>query len=71
MIVPILCDEAFEIIAGHATVLACKKLGIVEVPVIVLGHLTETEKVAFRIAHNRLCGPAGGAWSAGGDIRYR
>ena len=55
MNVPILCDEGYEIIAGHATLLACKLLGMKTVPVICLGHLTEPEKIAFRIAHNRLC----------------
>lgn len=55
MNVPILCDEVYEIIAGHATLLGCKSLGMIEVPAIRLGHLSEAEKVAFRIAHNRLC----------------
>lgn len=55
MNVPILCDEEYEIIAGHATLLACKLLGLKRVPVICLGHLNDAEKVAFRIAHNRLC----------------
>lgn len=52
---PILCDEKFEIIAGHATLLACKVLKMDRVPVIRLEHLSESEKIAFRIAHNRLC----------------
>jgi len=55
MNVPILADDAYELIAGHATLLACKSLGMATVPVIRLGHLSEAEKVAFRIAHNRLC----------------
>jgi hypothetical protein len=62
MNVPILCDESYEIIAGHATLLACKLLKMTKVPVICLGHLTEAEKVAFRIAHNRLCEK--GKWNA-------
>ena len=55
MNVPILCDENLEIIAGHATLLACKMLKMKEVPVVRLGHLSEAQKLAFRIAHNRLC----------------
>ena len=38
---PILVDRNNVIIAGHARLLAAKKLRMTEVPVIVLGHLTE------------------------------
>jgi DNA modification methylase len=55
MVVPPLRDENYEIIAGHGTVLACKLLGMTEIPTICLAHLSSVEKAAFRIAHNKLC----------------
>ena len=54
MVDPILCDENYVAIAGHATLRACKKLGMKQVPVIILDHLSDNEKRALRIAHNRL-----------------
>ena len=50
---PILVDSQAGIIAGHGRLLAARKLGLAEVPVIVLDHLTETQKRAYIIA---LCG---------------
>ena len=47
------------IIAGHARVLAARKLGMAEVPVIVLGHLSETQRRALVIADNKLALNAG------------
>lgn len=55
MVIPILCDDRNVIIAGHGTLLACQSAGLEEVPVIRVGHLSEAQKVALRIAHNRLC----------------
>lgn len=40
------------IICGHGRVLACKKLGIKEVPCIRLDHLSEQERREYAIAHN-------------------
>ncbi|MGE3744580.1 MAG: ParB/Srx family N-terminal domain-containing protein, partial [Sphingomonadaceae bacterium] len=54
MVDPILCDENHVVIAGHATLRACKKLGMTQVPVIILDHLSDDMKRALRIAHNRL-----------------
>lgn len=51
---PILIDEKGEIIAGHGRVLACEKLGLKEVSCIVLTHLDEGRKRAYRIADNKL-----------------
>jgi DNA modification methylase len=51
---PVLIDSAGVIIAGHARVLASRKLGLERVPVIVLGHLTEIQKRAYLIADNKL-----------------
>lgn len=51
---PILIDENNEIIAGHGRLLAARQLGISEVPVIKLIHLTDEQKKAYRIADNKL-----------------
>jgi len=56
---PVLVDTAGGIIAGHGRVLAARKLGLSEVPVIVLGHLTENQKRAFMLADNKLALNAG------------
>src|SRR5437868_564365 len=56
---PILVDTKAGIIAGHGRLLAARKLGLSEVPVIVLDHLTESQKRAYIIADNRLAESAG------------
>jgi ParB-like chromosome segregation protein Spo0J len=56
---PILVGADNVIIAGHARLLAAKKLGMTEVPVIVLDHLSETQRRALVIADNRLALNAG------------
>src|ERR1017187_5310116 len=56
---PVLVGPDQVIIAGHARVLAARKLGLIEVPVIVLGHLSETQRRALAIADNRLALNAG------------
>ena len=56
---PVLVSPDGGIIAGHARVLAARKLGHAEIPVIVLGHLTENQKRAFVLADNRLALNAG------------
>ena len=40
-------DTNAGIIAGHGRLLAAQKLGLTEVPVIVLDHLTEAQKRAY------------------------
>ena len=52
--VPCLVGEDGELIAGHGRVLAATQLGLIEAPVIVLGHLTEAQRRAYRIADNKL-----------------
>ena len=52
--VPVLIDDAGEIIAGHGRLLAAKSLGMDEVPVIRLGHLTPEQARAYRVADNQL-----------------
>ena len=56
---PVLVGPDQVIIAGHARLLAARKLGLIEVPVIVLGHLSETQRRALVIADNRLALNAG------------
>ena len=56
---PILVDGEGVIIAGHARLLAARKLGMEEVPVIVLAHLTPVQKRALVIADNKLALNAG------------
>src|ERR1700680_803221 len=56
---PVLVDSNGGIIAGHGRVLAARKLGYAEVPVIVLAHLNENQKRAFVLADNRLALNAG------------
>jgi len=56
---PILVDEAGGIIAGHGRLLAARKLGMAEVPVIVLSGLGEAQKRALMLADNKLALNAG------------
>jgi ParB-like nuclease domain len=52
--VPILIDRDDNVIAGHGRLLACRELGITEVPTLCLDHLTAAQARAFMIADNRL-----------------
>src|SRR5512143_2741494 len=56
---PILVDSNAGIIAGHGRLLAARKLGLDEVPVVVLDHLSETQRRAYIIADNKLALNAG------------
>jgi len=56
---PVLVGPDDVIIAGHARVLAARRLGMAEVPVIVLGHLSEMQRRALVIADNKLALNAG------------
>lgn len=51
---PIAVDESDEIIAGHGRLLAAQKLGMAEVPCMRHVGLSKREKMALRIADNRL-----------------
>ena len=51
---PILVDGYNGIIAGHGRLMAARKLGMTEVPVIEISHLTPTQKKALVIADNKL-----------------
>ena len=57
---PVLVGDDGVIVAGHGRVLAARKLGLAEVPVIVLSHLTPTQRRALMIADNQIATtPAG------------
>jgi DNA modification methylase len=56
---PILVDTNAGIIAGHGRLLAARKLRFDHVPVVVLDHLTETQKRAYILADNKLAEQAG------------
>ena len=51
---PVLVDEAGMIIAGHGRILAARKLGIAEVPVMIARGWTEAQKRAYVLADNQL-----------------
>ncbi len=56
---PVLVGADGVIIAGHARLLAARKLKMADVPVIVLGHLTEAQRRALVLADNKLSLNAG------------
>lgn len=56
---PVLIGGDDVIIAGHGRVLAAQHLGMSEVPVIVLDHLTEAQRRALVLADNRIAENAG------------
>jgi DNA modification methylase len=56
---PILVSDKNDIIAGHGRLLAARKLGMEEVPVIVLDHLSKSQQRALVIADNQLALNAG------------
>lgn len=43
-----------EIVEGHGRLIACKELGYNKVPIIRLDHLTDTQRKAYTLAHNKL-----------------
>ena len=51
---PILVDKNRQIVAGHGRYEAAKLLGLVQVPVIRLEHLTEAQARAYSLADNKL-----------------
>lgn len=51
---PIAIDEKGVIIEGHGRYIACNELGIKEVPIIRLNDLTDEQKRAYMLVHNKL-----------------
>ncbi|MBR0679441.1 site-specific DNA-methyltransferase [Roseomonas eburnea] len=60
--VPVLVDEAGQLIAGHGRVLAAKSLGLLDVPAMVARGWSEADKRAYALADNKLTLNAG--WDA-------
>ncbi|WP_020096295.1 DNA methyltransferase [Methylobacterium sp. 285MFTsu5.1] len=56
---PVLLDADGVIIAGHGRALAAKQLGLEQVPVLRIEHLSEADKRAYVIADNKLAQMAG------------
>ena len=56
---PVLVDEAGSIIAGHGRVMAARKLGLTDVPVMVATGWSEAQKKAYVLADNQLALNAG------------
>lgn len=53
-ICPIVADENMMVLAGHGRLKAASRLGIREIPIIRVTHLTEEQKRKFLIADNKL-----------------
>ena len=43
-----------QIVEGHGRLIACRELGYTEIPVIRLDHLTDEERKAYALVHNKL-----------------
>ncbi len=56
---PILVDTNAGVIAGHGRLLAARELGLEHVPVVILDHLSETQKRAYIICDNKSAEQAG------------
>jgi ParB-like chromosome segregation protein Spo0J len=56
---PILVDGQDGIIAGHCRLMAARKLGLEQVPVIILDHLSDAQRRAYILADNKLSLEAG------------
>jgi DNA modification methylase len=56
---PVLVDEQGGILAGHGRLLAARKLGLADVPVIRFEHLSEAQKRAYIVADNQIALQAG------------
>ncbi|WP_419835416.1 site-specific DNA-methyltransferase [Endozoicomonas atrinae] len=56
---PVLVGSDDVIVAGHGRLMAARQLGMETVPVIVLGHLTETQRRALVIADNQITANSG------------
>ena len=56
---PVLVDGENGVIAGHGRLMAARQLGLEQVPVIELAHLTPAQKRAYILADNKLAERAG------------
>ena len=51
---PIIVDAQSNVIAGHGRLLAARKLGLAEVPVVSMDHLSDTQRRALILADNKI-----------------
>jgi len=51
---PILVDGQNNVIAGHGRLLAARKLGMTDVPVVAMAHLTDIQRRALILADNKI-----------------
>ena len=51
---PILVDGSNNVIAGHGRLLAARTLGLAEVPVVPMTHLTDIQRRALILADNKI-----------------
>ena len=51
---PILIDDQNQVLAGHGRLAAAMQLGLTQVPVVTIDHLTEAKSRGFMLADNRL-----------------
>ena len=51
---PILIDGQNNVVAGHGRLLAARKLGMAEVPVVPMDHLTDIQRKALILADNKI-----------------
>ena len=51
---PIIVDAQSNVIAGHGRLLAARKLGLAEVPVVSMDHLSDTQRRALTLADNKI-----------------
>lgn len=56
---PVLASDDGQVIAGHGRLMAARQLGLSEIPVIRLSHLSPTERRAYVLADNKLAEKAG------------
>lgn len=56
---PVLVDDEGRVVAGHGRILAARKLGLTDVPVLSLGAMSDADRRAYIIADNRLAELAG------------
>ena len=56
---PILVDKEDGVLAGHGRLMAAKRLGLRQVPVVVLDHLDEAQRRAYVLADNQIANNAG------------
>lgn len=56
---PVLVDDGLMILAGHGRVEAAKLLGLDEIPIVRISHLSEADKSAYVLADNQLALKAG------------